>query len=439
LAEETIELAEMQLVALGLNHQTASLPFRERVTFDPDEVGGAIARLRERLSAHRTSALSEAAIVSTCNRTELYCAVDEPHEVAVALADFVAHEKGVDPHEVRRASYVLPHTQAVRHAFRVASGLDSMVLGEPQILGQMKQAERLARQAGGLGLLLNHLFQRTFAVAKEVRSSTDIGAHSVSMAAAAVRMCERIFGQLEHSHVLFVGAGEMIELAATHFAARRPKSITVANRTLDRAHALAMRLHGQPMRLSDLPDELVRFDVVVSCTASSLPIIGLGMVERAVRARRHRPIVVIDLAVPRDVEPEVARLQDVYLYTIDDLGHIVQVAAESRQAAVAQAEAIIESRVRDFEAWLSTRATVPVIRELRNRAEELRSREIERARRLLARGASPEAVLDQFSHALTNKFLHAPISLLNDAASAPDDERRKQIELLARFYQSHDS
>jgi glutamyl-tRNA reductase len=438
LAEETIELAEMQLVALGLNHHSASLPFREQVTFVPDEVGGAIARLRERLSAQRTTALSEAAIVSTCNRTELYCAVDEPREAAAALADFVAHEKGVDPHDVRRSSYVLPHTEAVRHAFRVASGLDSMVLGEPQILGQMKEAERLARRAGGLGLLLNHLFQRTFAVAKEVRSSTDIGAHSVSMAAAAARMCERIFGQLDQSHVLFVGAGEMIELAATHFAARRPKSITVANRTLDRAHTLATRLHGQPMRLSDLPDELVKFDVVVSCTASSLPIIGLGMVERAVRARRHRPIVVIDLAVPRDVEPEVARLQDVYLYTIDDLGHLVQIATESRQAAVAQAEAIIETRVRDFEAWLSTRATVPVIRELRNRADDLRRREMERARRLLARGASPEAVLDQLSHALTNKFLHAPISLLNDAASAPDDERRKQIELLARFYQSHD-
>jgi len=436
--ENAIELAEMQLIAVGLNHQSAPLPLRERVTFVPDEVGGAIARLRERLSSRYASALSEAAIVSTCNRTELYCVVDEPRDAGAALAEFIAHEKGVDPRDLHRASYLLPHTEAVRHAFRVASGLDSMVLGEPQILGQMKQAERLARQAGGLGLLLNHLFQRTFAVAKEVRSSTDIGIHSVSMAAAAVRMCERIFGQLDHSHLLFVGAGEMIELAATHFAARHPKSITVANRTLERAHALATRLHGQSMRLSDLPDSLVRFDVVVSCTASSLPIIGLGMVERAVRARRHRPIVVIDLAVPRDVEPEVAQLQDVYLYTIDDLGHLVHMAAESRQAAVAQAEAIIESRVRDFEAWLTGRATVPVIRELRNRAEELRNREVERARRLLARGASPEAVLEQFSHALTNKFLHAPISLLNDAASAPDDERRRQIELLARFYQQHE-
>ena len=428
----------MQLVALGLNHQSAPLPLRERVAFVPEEVGGAIARLRERLGSRRSIAPSEAAIVSTCNRTELYCAVDEPLEAGAALAEFVAHEKGIDPQDLRRASYVLPHTEAVRHAFRVASGLDSMVLGEPQILGQMKQAERLARQAGGLGLLLNHLFQRTFAVAKEVRSSTEIGAHSVSMAAAAVRVCERIFGQLDRSHVLFVGAGEMIELAATHFAARHPRSITVANRSLERAHALSSRLHGQAMRLSELPEALLRFDVVVSCTASTLPIIGLGMVERAVRARRHRPIVVFDLAVPRDVEKEVARLQDVYLYTVDDLGYIVQTASESRQAAVAQAEAIIESRVRDFEAWLSSRATVPLIRELRDRAEEMRSREIERARRLLARGTPPEAVLDQFSHALTNKFLHAPISLLNDAASAPDEERNRHIELLARFYQRNE-
>jgi glutamyl-tRNA reductase len=313
-----------------------------------------------------------------------------------------------------------------------------MVLGEPQILGQMKQAERLAREAGGLGLLLNHLFQRTFAVAKEVRSSTEIGAQSVSMAAAAVRMAERIFGNLEESHLLFVGAGEMIELAATHFSARRPKSITVANRTLERAQSLATRLHGQPMPLAELPAHLARFDVVVSCTASSLPIIGLGMVERAVRARRHRPMVVVDLAVPRDVEPEVSRLDDVYVYTIDDLGRMVQVGVESRQAAVAQAEAIIESRVRDFEAWLAGRAAVPLIRHMREHAEEMRLREIERARRLLARGDPPEAVLEQLSQALTNKFLHAPISVLNEAAGAPDDERARQLDTLARcFYRRH--
>jgi glutamyl-tRNA reductase len=427
----------MQLLALGLNHQTAPLSLRERVAFLPEEVQGAIARLRARFARADVGTLSEAAIVSTCNRTELYCAVDQPEHAGIALAEFIAVEKGIGPVDLARVFYTLPKGNAVRHAFRVASGLDSMVLGEPQILGQMKQAERLAREAGGLGLLLNHLFQRTFAVAKEVRSSTEIGVHSVSMAAAAVKMAERIFGDLEDCHLLLVGAGEMIELSATHFAARRPKSITVANRTIERAHSLATRFHGRSMPLSELPDALARFDVLVSCTASSLPIIGLGMVERAVRTRRHRPMVVVDLAVPRDVEPEVARLDDVFVYTIDDLGHMVHVGQESRQAAVAQAEAIIESRVRDFESWLAGRATVPLIRDIRQRAEEMRRYEIERARRQLARGEDADAVLEKLSQALTNKFLHAPISVLNDAAAASDEERLRQIEMVARFYRDH--
>ena len=426
----------MQLLALGLNHQTASLSLRERVAFLPEEVQGAIARLRARFAGAGAGALSEAAIVSTCNRTELYCAVDSPERAGVALTDFVVAEKGIGRDDLARASYTLPKGDAVRHAFRVASGLDSMVLGEPQILGQMKQAERLAREAGGLGLLLNHLFQRTFAVAKEVRSSTEIGAQSVSMAAAATKMAERIFGDLEQCHLLFVGAGEMIELTATHFAARRPMSMSVANRTLERAQVLAGRLHGRALALSDLPDALHRFDVIVSCTASALPIIGLGMVERAVRARRHRPMVVVDLAVPRDVEPEVARLDDVFVYTIDDLGQLVQLGHESRQAAVAQAEAIIESRVRDFESWLAGRATVPLIRDIRQRAEDLRLQEIDRARRMLARGDAPDAVLEKLSMALTNKFLHAPISVLNDAAAAPAEERQRQVELVTRFFRA---
>ena len=351
----------MQLLTLGINHQTAPLALRERVSFVPDEVSSVIARLRDRLSDRDAGHVTEAAIVSTCNRTELYVAAEKPEAAGDALAQFIATTKQVDAGELRKVSYVLPQGNAVRHAFRVASGLDSMVLGEPQILGQMKQAERLARDAGGMGLLLNHLFQRTFAVAKEVRSTTEIGAQSVSMAAASVRVAERIFGSLADSHILFVGAGEMIELCAAHFAARQPKSITVANRTEDRAHALAGRLHGHAIGLSELPSSMHRYDIVVSCTASTLPIIGLGMVERAIKARRHRPMFIVDLAVPRDVEPEVARLGDVYVYTVDDLGRIVQSGTEARQAAVAQAEAIIETRVRDFETWLRGRDAVPVI------------------------------------------------------------------------------
>ena len=428
----------MQLLTFGMNHQTAPLALRERVAFVPEEVSHTIARLRDRLAGRDTGRLTEAAIVSTCNRTELYCAVEEPVAASHALADFIAAEKRLEAEELKRASYVLPQTNAVRHAFRVASGLDSMVLGEPQILGQMKQAERLAREAGGMGLLLNHLFQRTFAVAKEVRTTTDIGTQSVSMAAAAVRTAERIFGALADSQILFVGAGEMIELTATHFAARHPKSIVVANRTIERAQTLASKLHGHAMRLAELPESIAKFDIVVSCTASSLPIIGLGMVERAIRSRRHRPMFIVDLAVPRDVEPEVARLDDVYVYTVDDLGRIVASGTETRQAAVAQAEAIIETRVRDFEAWLKTRAAVPVIQGLRERADALRAKELERAKKLLARGEPPEAVIEQLSQALTNKFLHAPVAALHQAGNEDDDERARVVALLARFYTQAD-
>ena len=424
----------MQLLTLGLNHQTAPLALRERLAFVPTEVGGTLARLRDSLATRDAGRLTEAAIVSTCNRTELYCAVEEPGTATDALADFLASTRQLDSAELRRATYVLPQADAVRHAFRVASGLDSMVLGEPQILGQMKQAEKLSREAGGMGLMLNHLFQRTFAVAKEVRSTTEIGTQSVSMAAAAVRVAERIFGSLSDSHVLFVGAGEMIELCATHFAARHPKSIAVANRTEERAHSLASRLQGKAMRLAELPDHLSRFDIVVSCTASTLPIIGLGMVERALKARRHRPMFIVDLAVPRDVEPEVTRLNDVYVYTVDDLGQIVQAGTETRQAAVAQAEAIIESRVRDFEGWLRTRAAVPVIQGLRTRADDLRAQELERARRRLAAGDAPDQVLEHLAAALTNKFLHAPVNALHQAAADDDASRARLIAALSRFY-----
>ncbi len=422
----------MQLLTLGVNHTTAPLAVRERVAFVAEEVGATIGRLCERLREPAGGHVCEAAIVSTCNRTELYCAAGDPQRAQSALHEFVAAEKQLDLSELQRHSYVLPHVDAVRHAFRVASGLDSMVLGEPQILGQMKEAERLARSAGGLGLMLNHLFQRTFAVAKEVRTTTEIGTQSVSMAAAAVRVAKKIFGDLAESDVLFVGAGEMIDLTATHFCAQRPKSITVANRTLERGEALASRLHGRSMKLGDLPDTIAKFDIVVSCTASLLPIIGLGMIERAIRTRRHKPMFIVDLAVPRDVEPEVARLDDVYVHTVDDLGRIVAGASDSRQAAVAQAEAIIESRVRDFEEWIRVRRAVPTIQDLHGRADALRKRELQRALKLLAKGEPPERVIDQLSQALTNKFLHDPMSALRAAGDDADHARLQA--LLARFY-----
>jgi glutamyl-tRNA reductase len=297
----------------------------------------------------------------------------------------------------------------------------------------MKDAVRQAEVAGGLGTYLHQMFQRTFAVAKEVRSTTAIGAHSVSMAAAAVRLSQRIFDTLTEQHVLFIGAGEMIELCATHFAAQNPKSLTVANRTLERGEQLAHRFNGRAVRLADLPEQLAKFDIVVSSTASSLPIIGLGLVERAIKARRHKPMFMVDLAVPRDIEAEVARLDDVFLYTVDDLGAVVQTGMENRQAAIAQAEAIIETRVQSFMHWVDTRAVVPVIQDLHENSETMRLAELERAKKLLAKGENIEAVLEALSKGLTAKFLHGPQQALHDAQG---DERARLAALLPQLFRT---
>jgi glutamyl-tRNA reductase len=418
------------VLTFGLNHLSAPVSVRERVATSNDLIRPVLKALRAAFG----SALREAAILSTCNRTEVYCAAEPgvAQQLPAWLADY--HRLAADtlsPH-----LYCHQQDNAVRHAFRVASGLDSMVLGEPQILGQMKEAVRAAEQAGALGTLLHQMFQRTFSVAKEVRSQTTIGAQSVSMAAAAVRLAERVFGCLNEAHVLFIGAGEMIELCATHFAAQRPRGIVVANRTRERAEILGRRVAGATMRLADLTERLPEFDIVVSCTASSLPILGLGMVERATRVRRHRPMVMIDLAVPRDIEPEVGRLDDVYLYSVDDLGRLVQNGVAARHAAVVQAEAIIETRVQGFMRWLQSREVVPVICDLHQAAEDLRNAELERARRLLARGQPPELVLEQLAHALTQKYLHGPLAALNRSEG---EERKHLLACMPRLFPSRDA
>jgi len=406
----------MHLLTLGLNHQSAPLAMRERVAFAGEALIHATRDLKQRVG----EVLTESAILSTCNRTEIYCATaraDQAGDASQALQQWVASHGALKPGQIQAHTYLLPGTQSVRHAFRVACGLDSMVLGEAQILGQMKDAVRTAQEAGSLGPHLHQLFQRSFAVAKEVRTQTEIGSASVSLAAAAVRLAERIFEHLHETRVLFVGAGEMIELAATHFAARRPRAMLVANRSVERAQVLARRFAAGSMALSELSTRLHEFDIVVSCTASSLPIIGLGMVERALKARRNRPLFIVDLAVPRDVEPEVSRLRDVFLYTIDDLGELVRQGMTHRKQAALQAEAIIETRVDHFMHWLARRKAVPAIRELHDKAEVLRQLECERARRMLARGAKPEEVIDALSQALTAKFLHGPTQMLHDAAT----------------------
>ncbi len=402
----------MSVWTLGLNHHTAPLDLRGRFAYALDQIAPTLHGLRESLARH-----PEVALLSTCNRTEIYCASD--HSDLDHALEWLALSGGVSPELLRSHAYTLKGDQAARHAFRVASGLDSMVLGEPQILGQMKDAVRAAEDAGALGTTLHQLFQRSFAVAKEVRSSTAIGAHSISMAAASVRLAGQLFEDLSEIRILFVGAGEMIDLAATHFAAKNPKSMTIANRTLARGEKLAGRFGAEVIRLADLPSRLHEFDAVISCTASTLPIIGLGAVERAVKLRKHRPMFMVDLAVPRDIEPEVKALPDIYLYTVDDLAQVVQTGKDSRQAAVAQAEVIIDAGVQNFMHWLGQRRSVPLIQQLNAQADAWRALEIARAKKLLARGEPIDAVLEALTRGLTQKMLHGALAELHagDASS----------------------
>ncbi|MGQ9724415.1 MAG: glutamyl-tRNA reductase [Tepidimonas sp.] len=418
----------MALWALGINHQTAPLDVRGRFAFSLDQVPEALRRFRASVARQ-----PEAALLSTCNRTELYCAADEP--LIEPAARWLAETGGITADRLMQHAYVLQEDAAARHAFRVASGLDSMVLGEPQILGQLKDAVRVADEVGALGTTLHQLFQRSFAVAKQVRSSTAIGAHSISVAAAAVRLAGQLFEDLRDIRILFVGAGEMIELAATHFAARQPRAMAIANRTLARGEKLAARFGAEVMRLSDLPTRLHEFDAVVSCTASTLPLIGLGAVERALRQRRHRPMFMVDLAVPRDIEAEVKDLDDVYLYTLDDLAAVVQAGKDNRQAAVAQAEAIIDAGVQSFMRWLRQRdphaGVIALIRDLRAQTDAWREAEIARARRQLARGEDVESVLEALSRGLTQKMLHGALAELN---SGDEASRRQTAEVVSRLF-----
>ena len=426
----------MRLLTLGLNHATAPLSVRERIAIPAEQLAttlGALTRSFARVVPH-------AVVLSTCNRTELYAATDAATESLPALKDDLAEWLAVR-HDTPSGT-LAPHwywhvdDASVRHACRVASGLDSMVLGEPQILGQMKDAAREAEAVGTLGTPLRQAFDRSFAVAKTVRSSTAIGSASVSMAAAAVRLSERLFERLDRQRIVFIGAGEMIELVATHFAARKPAAIAVANRTLERGQRLAGRLAdaGVPSRamlLSELPEELAHFDIVISSTASTLPLVGLGMVERALKQRKRKPMFMVDLGVPRDIEREVGDLEDVFLYTVDDLGQVVSSGMQQRREAVGEAEAIIDREVAQFMRWLEGRDTVPAIRDLHQRGDAFRTIELDRARRRLAKGDDPSAVIEALAQGITNKFLHGPTQLLHDA---PDDVRAHLLEYLPRLF-----
>jgi glutamyl-tRNA reductase len=417
----------MAVWTLGLNHTTAPLDLRGRFAFALDQLPPTLQGLRNDL-AQRNAQPPEAAILSTCNRTEIYCAADQ--SATDETLRWLAQTGGVSPQELQSHTYLLEGNEAARHAFRVACGLDSMVLGEAQILGQLKDAVRAAEQAGALGSTLNQLFQRSFSVAKEVRTATEIGAHSISMAAASVRLAGQLFEDLQDIKVLFVGAGEMIELVVTHFAAKQPKAMAVANRSLERGEKLASRFGAEAMRLADLPNRLHEFDAVISCTASTLPLIGLGAVERALKKRKHRPMFMVDLAVPRDIEAEVKALQDVYLYTVDDLASVVQAGQAQRQAAVADAEIIIDAGVQSFSHWLGQRNSVPLIQQLQQQADHWREAELARARKLLAKGDDTDAVLEALAKSLTQKMMHGALAELRSADPAHREQTMQTVQRL---------
>ncbi|MHB8471701.1 MAG: glutamyl-tRNA reductase [Gammaproteobacteria bacterium] len=399
----------MSLLALGINHTTAPLEIRERVAFPADRVGKAL---------HDLIALpgvAEAAILSTCNRTEVYCQLDDrnPQPISAWLRQY--HALPYD--DLDAYIYQHPDQAAVRHMLRVASGLDSMILGEPQILGQIKSAYQDAQAAGTLGLMLGRLFQHTFAVAKQVRTDTAIGASPVSVAFAAVSLARQIFGDLSKQTALLIGAGETIELTARHLHQHGIGRMIIANRTVERAHGLAAQFNAYAIALADLPAHLAEADIVISSTASQLPILGKGSVESALKARKHRPMFMVDIAVPRDIEAEVATLPDVYLYTVDDLREVIQEGLKSRQEAAKQAEEIIDVQVSNFMDWMQSLDAVSTICAYRSHAEHTRDQAFELARQQLAAGKPPEEVLKQLAHTLTNKLIHTPTTQLRLAGA----------------------
>lgn len=402
----------MSLLALGLNHHSAPLDLRGRFAVPQERLASVLQGLREHLQGHGAPQAG-LALLSTCNRTELYLGAEDAPALLPPLEGWLAAQGGTQTEQLRPHRYVREGTEVARHAFRVASGLDSAVLGEPQILGQLKVAVRTADDAGLLGSTLQQLFQRSFAVAKAVRSGTEIGQHPVSLAAAAVRQAQRLFGGLEGLRVLFIGAGQMIELMATHISARGPAAMAVANRSAARSQALAARLQGQALPLTGLDARLHEFDLVISCTASSLPLIGLGAVQRALKRRQRRPMLMFDLAVPRDIEAEVEQLSDVYLYTIDDLARLASEGGARRQAAVQQAEALVDRGVHQFSQWLMQRDSVPLVQALVSRSEHWGEQALAKARRALARGEPAEQVMATLACQLSRKLMHGTLAGLH--------------------------
>ena len=409
----------MALLALGINHNTAPVELREQVAFTPDALVEALESLCQQHEVEET------VILSTCNRTEIY--VQGSDTSIEYLASWLAGFHGLDEQVVKNHSYSHQDEKAILHIMRVASGLDSLILGEPQILGQVKQAFASARNAGTVNSHFERLFQQTFSVAKKVRSETEIGANAVSVAFAAVQLARHIFSALDKSHVLLIGAGETIELVARHLKEQGVKRITVANRTLARAQDLADKIDGGVITLAQIPHHLHEADIVISSTASQLPIIGKGMVERAIKDRRHKPIFLVDLAVPRDIEGEVSELDDAYLYTVDDLQHIVEQNIASRQNAALEAEKMIVEQVSRFIDWRQSQGSVDLIKSFRQQSESHRDKLQSRALHQLAEGKDPQQVIIELANKLTNSLIHSPTQALKTASQQPE---KVDLELL---------
>jgi len=398
----------MTLLALGINYNTAPVSVRERLAYPADILSNSLKELWQ------LKEIDEAAILSTCNRTEFYCTTSLSDQRV--LVDWVAQTRNINPRDLTPYLYCHTDNQLIRHMFRVACGLDSMVLGEPQILGQMKTAYQAANEAGTLGKHLGKLFQHTFSAAKKVRTDTAIGSSPVSVAFAAVQLASQIFDKLSAQTALLIGAGETIELTARHLSQKGIGRIIIANRTYDKAHALAAQFNGYAIALSELPEHLAEADIVIASTASQLPILGKGRVESALKKRKHKPMFMVDLAVPRDIEAEVGDLRDVYLYTVDDLQNTIAQNMNSRRQAAEQAEEIIETQVEYFLAWLRGQGAQSTIRDFRLQAEQTRDEALQKAIAMLKNGTSPEETLNRLAHTLTNKLIHTPSSQIRDAA-----------------------
>lgn len=414
----------MALLALGINHKTASVSIREKVAFAPEQMSEALAQ------ACRVAQLKEVAILSTCNRTELYCSTEL--EGTRALLEWLGAYHDLDPDELQGCSYAYWDQAAAHHMMRVASGLDSLVLGEPQILGQLKSSYAVSQNSGVVGAELARLFQQTFSVAKRVRTDTAIGENPVSVAYASVSLAQHIFSDLSRSKALLIGAGETIELVARHLSESGVKAMTVANRTLVRAETLAQEFNAKAILLGDIPEALEDADIVIASTASQLPILGKGAVESALKRRKHRPIFMVDIAVPRDIEPEVGELDDVYLYTVDDLKEVIEENVRSRESAALEAEAIVESGAAEFMRQLRSLDAVETVMAVRNQADQIRNGELEKALRQLNNGKTPEDVLNNLARGLTNKLIHSPTVQLRKASA---EGRNDILEIAQTLYQ----